>query len=56
VEKAIKMRSKKATGADDIPGDVLSILGEDSFRLMMQLMNNIYETAESGPRTSLELQ
>jgi hypothetical protein len=35
VEKAIKeMRDKKATGDDDIPGDVLKLLGEDGLRLM----------------------
>ena len=29
VEKAIKeMRNKKATGYDDVPGDVLKLLGE----------------------------
>jgi len=29
VEKAIKeMRNKKATGDDDVPGDVLKLLGE----------------------------
>jgi len=30
VPKAIKkMRDKKATGGDDVPGDVLKLLGED---------------------------
>jgi len=29
VEKAIKeMRNRKATGDDDVPGDVLNLLGE----------------------------
>jgi hypothetical protein len=35
VEKAIKeMRDKKATGDDDVPGDVLKLLGEDGLNLM----------------------
>jgi hypothetical protein len=33
VEKAIKeMRNKKATRDDDVPGDVLKLLGDDSFK------------------------
>jgi hypothetical protein len=46
VEKAIKMRHKKATGDDDVPGDVLKLLGEDGLRLMTQRISNIYETGE----------
>jgi hypothetical protein len=47
VEKAIKeMRDKKAIGDDDVPGDVLKLLGEDVLRLVTQLINNIYETGE----------
>jgi hypothetical protein len=43
VEKAIKeMRDKKATGDEDVPGDVLKLLGEDGLRLMTQLINSIY--------------
>jgi hypothetical protein len=43
VEKAIKeLRDKKATGDDDIPGDVLKLLREDSVKLMTQLINSIY--------------
>jgi hypothetical protein len=42
VEKAIKeMRDKKATGDDDVPGDVLKLLEEDGLRIMTQLINNI---------------
>jgi hypothetical protein len=45
VEKAFKeMRDKKATGDDDVPWDVLKLLGEDSLRIMKQLIKNIYET------------
>jgi hypothetical protein len=47
VKKAIKgMRDKKATCDDDVPGDVLKLLGGDGLRLMTQLINNIYETGE----------
>jgi hypothetical protein len=39
MEKVIKeMRDKKATGDDDIPGDVLKLLGE----VMTHLINNMY--------------
>jgi hypothetical protein len=35
VEKAIKkMRNKKATGDDDIPGDVLKLIGEGGLKIM----------------------
>jgi hypothetical protein len=34
VEKAIKeMRNKKATGDDDVPGDVLKLKGEDGLKV-----------------------
>jgi hypothetical protein len=47
VEKAIKqMRDKKATLHDDMPGDVLKLLGEDGLRIMAQLISNIFETGE----------
>jgi hypothetical protein len=47
VEKAIKeMRDMKATGDDDVPGDVLILLGEDGLKLMTQLVNSIYVTGE----------
>jgi hypothetical protein len=47
VEKAMKeMRDKKATGNDDVLGDVLILLGEDGLRLITQLINNIHETGE----------
>ena len=47
VEKAIKeMRNKKATGDDDVPGHVLKLLGEGSLKIMMKLINTIYETGE----------
>jgi hypothetical protein len=47
VEKAIKeMGNRKATGDDDEPGYVLKILGEGGLKIMMKLINNIYETGE----------
>jgi hypothetical protein len=52
VGKAIKeMREKNVTGDDDVPGDVLKLLG----RIMTQLINNLYKTGEC-PRISLKLQ
>ena len=47
VEKAIKeMRNDKATGDDDVPGDVFKLLGEGGLKIMKNLMNTIYETGE----------
>jgi hypothetical protein len=47
VEKAImKMRNKKATGDDDVPGDVFKIFAEGGFKIMKKLINTIYETGE----------
>jgi hypothetical protein len=46
VEKAIKeMGDKKATG-DDVSGGVLKLLGEDGFRIMTEVISNIYETGQ----------
>jgi len=47
VEKAIKeMRNKKATGDNDVPGDVLKLFGEGGLKIMTRLINTIYETGE----------
>jgi hypothetical protein len=47
VEKAIKKtRNKKATGDDDVPGDVLKLLGDGGLKIMTKLINTIYETGE----------
>jgi hypothetical protein len=55
VENAIKeIRDKRATGDDDVPGDVLKLLGEDGLRQMTQLINSIYVTAE-WPRDFIEV-
>ena len=40
------MRNKKATGDDDVPGDVLKLLGKFGLKIMMKLINTIYETGE----------
>jgi hypothetical protein len=46
VEKANKeMKDKKATGDDDVPGDILKLL-EVSCKIITQLINHIYETQE----------
>jgi hypothetical protein len=46
-ENAIKeIRDKKATGDDDVPGDVLKFLGEYGLKLMAQLINSIYVTGQ----------
>jgi hypothetical protein len=55
VEISIKeMGDKKATGDDDVPGDVLLLLGEDGLKLMTQLINSIYVTGE-WPRDFIEV-
>ena len=47
MEKAIKeMRNRKSTGDDDVPGDVLKVLGEGGLKILIQLINTIYETGE----------
>ena len=56
VEKAIKeMRNRKARGDDDIPGDLLKLLGEGGLKIFTKLINT-YMKLESGPRTSQKLQ
>jgi hypothetical protein len=40
------MRNKKATGDDDVPGDVLKLLGEGGLKVMKKLIKTIYETGE----------
>jgi len=47
VEKSIKeMRNRKATGDDDVPGDVFKLLGEGGLKILTKLINTIYETGE----------
>ena len=46
-EKAIKeMRNKKDKGDDDVPGDVLKLLGGGGLKILKKLINTIYETGE----------
>ena len=40
------MRNRKATGDDDVPGDVLKLLGEGGLKILTKLINTIYETGE----------
>jgi hypothetical protein len=55
VEEAIKeMTVKKATGDDDVAGDVLKLLGEDGLKQMTQLTNSLYVTGE-WPRDFIEV-
>ena len=47
MEKALKeMTNRKATGDDDIPGDVGKLLGEGGLQILTTLINTIYETGE----------
>ena len=40
------MRNRKATGDDDVPGDVHKLLGEGGLKILTKLTNTIYETGE----------
>jgi hypothetical protein len=47
VEKAIReMRNKKATGDEDVPGDVLILMREGGLKIITKLINTIYENGE----------
>jgi hypothetical protein len=48
------MRNRKATGDDDVPGDVLKLLGEGGLKTMTKLMNTIYENGE-WPKDFIEV-
>ena len=54
MEKAVKKirRDQKTTGYDDVPGNVLRLLGKGSLRLKTQLVKT-YMNLDSGPRVSL---
>jgi hypothetical protein len=43
VDTVIKDMKKKATEDDNVPGDVLKLLGEDGLKIMTQLINSIHE-------------
>ena len=47
------MRDRKATGHDDIPGDVLNLLGDGGLKILTKLSNTIYNTGE-WPQNRLE--
>ena len=44
----------KATGDDDVPADVLKLLGDGGLKIMMKLINTIYETGE-WPKDFMEV-
>ena len=47
VENAMKeMRNRKATGGDDILGDVFKLLGEGGLKILTKLSNTIYNTGQ----------
>ena len=50
-----EMRNRKVIGDDDVPGDVLKLLGEGGLKILTKLINTIYETGQ-WPRTSQNLQ
>jgi hypothetical protein len=55
VEEVFKeMRNRKATEDDDVPGDVLKLLGEGGLKILTKLINTIYETGE-WPKEFTEL-
>ena len=41
-----ELKGKKTTGDDDVPGDVLKLLGEDGLRIVTQLINKLHETGQ----------
>jgi len=40
------MKNRKATGDDDVPGDVLKLLREGGLKILTKLINTIYENGE----------
>jgi hypothetical protein len=49
VEKAInRVRDKRVAGDDDVPGNVLRLLGDVGHNIMPHLISNIYGTGEWG--------
>jgi hypothetical protein len=47
------MKDKKTAGDDDVPGDVLTLLGEYGLKLTTRLINNNVKQV-SGPRILLK--
>jgi hypothetical protein len=54
VEAIKQMLDEMATADDNVPGDVLILLEEDSLRQMTQLINNIHENRER-PKDFIEV-
>jgi len=50
----MEMRDKKATGDNNVPADVLKLLGEDGHRIVTQLINNIQSVPGGKDLTSGE--
>ena len=47
VEKAINgMRNKRATGDNNVPGNVLKLLGKGGLKIIAKVINTVYETEE----------
>jgi hypothetical protein len=47
VEKAIKeMWNRKASEDDEVPGDLFKLLGEGCLKIMIKLINTLYEIGE----------
>ena len=40
------MRNRNATIDDDVPGDVLKLLGEGGMKMLAKLINTVYETGK----------
>jgi hypothetical protein len=47
VEKAVKEMDKKTAGDNDVPGDVLKLLGVDGHGVMTQLIGNVRNWREA---------
>ena len=48
------MRDKKAKGDDDLPEDMIRLVGDDGLRIMTQLINNIHESGD-WPKDCMEV-
>ena len=49
------MRDKKVTRDDDVPGDILRLLGEDGLRILTQLINKMHETGHWPDSTEVTM-
>jgi hypothetical protein len=55
-EKAISgMRNKKATGDEDLPGNVLKLLGEGGLKIMALLFNTFLDISRSVHHSSINI-